>query len=454
MKKNYILDTNVLIRDPECIFKFEDNDVIIPLICIEELDKLKVRDDLTGYNAKQVARKIYNLTQDSQIITGINLPDGGTLRIETNNLNGSLPEGFETSKNDNKLLLIVKNIADNSPEKKTILVTQDIYLTIKAKALGITVQDYENDKIKVEEIYKGKTNISLSFDQINEIYNSKHGLLPEELNIDASEFFPNMFLLAENLSDTDHTTLLKYDGKYIKSFEYLNETAYGVKPRNLEQRMAFELLMDDSIPLVTISGSAGTGKTFLSMAVAMDKVIDKNKYGKIILVRPVVPAGEDIGFLPGTEEEKLKPWMGSFYDALESIYNLKESKKSKDNKNEKAKTKAEELITNLQSKGLIETKTFTYMRGRNLANALVIIDESQEMTPHLAKLMLTRAGDGAKFIMIGDPSDNQIDNTLVNSKTNGFVYVIEHMKKSQLSGHIAFEKVERSPLAKEAEQIL
>lgn len=460
MSKNYILDTNVLIRDPDCLFKFEDNNIIIPLICIEELDKLKMRDDLAGYNAKQVARSIYNLSKDKDLTVGVKLDNGGTLKIETNHLNGdyTLPNGYDEKKADNKLLIITKNIESQS-NLETILVTQDICLTIKGKAIGLKVEDYNNDKITVDKIYKGKENIQLSYDQINEIYDSPNGIVPEELNIDSSNFSPNMFLLAENLSDSEHTTLFKYDGKRICPLEHLNDSAFGVKPRNLEQKMAFELLMDDSLPLVTISGAAGTGKTFLSMAVAMEKVVEQHKYSKIILVRPVVPAGEDIGFLPGTEEEKLKPWMGSFYDALESMFSKSEEKKNKKTgkieKQEKPESiKAEDLISMLQEKGIIETKTFTYMRGRNLARCLVIIDEAQEMTPHLAKLMLTRAGEDARFIMIGDPSDNQIDNTLVNSKTNGFVYVIEKMKNSFLTGHIAFEKVERSLLAKEAEKLL
>lgn len=467
MKKNFILDTNVLIRDPECIYKFEDNNVIIPIVCIEELDKLKLRDDLTGFNAKQVGRHLYQLAQECDVTTtGFKLESGGVIRIETNHLkNNELPDAFDDKKADNKLLIITQNIANENKDIQTILVTQDMYLTVKAKAIGLNVQDYENDKIKIETIYKGKTEINLSYDQINSIYKSENGILPEELGLDATEYYPNMFLLADNLSNPNHTSIFKYDGKVISPLRYENAIAFGAKPKNIEQTMAFELLMDNNLPLVTISGAAGTGKTFLALATALEKVVEKQEYSKIILVRPVVPAGQDIGYLPGTEEEKLKPWMGSFYDALESLFDTKEQRKNnkKDNKKDnkfdsksekKTGNAAEELITLMQEKGIIETKTFTYMRGRNLSKALIIVDESQEMTPHLAKLMLTRAGADARFFMIGDPSDNQIDNTLVNSKTNGFVYVIERMKNSSLSGHIAFEKVERSPLAEEAEKLL
>lgn len=465
MKKNYILDTNVLIRDPDCLFKFEDNNVIIPLVCIEELDKLKQKDDLTGYNAKQVGRELYKLTQNTDLTKGVKLPTGGTIRIETDHLKGELPDAFDDKKADNKLLIITKNLAAENPDIQTILVTQDIYLTIKAKSLGLNVQDYSNDKIKIDKIYTGYKKISLSYDQINELYKNEKGILPADLSIDTTDWQPHMFLLVENLADVEHTCIFKYDGKFIKPLEYDKTQAFGATPRNMEQKMAFELLMDESIPLVTISGAAGTGKTFLSMAVVLEKVLEQRKYGKVILVRPVTPAGDDIGYLPGTEEEKLKPWMGSFYDAVESLMNIKNGKvKKKEAKGsnimtdkydpDASRSKAEDLFSLMQEKGIIETKTFTYMRGRNLDNALVIIDESQEMTPHLAKLMITRAGADARFIMIGDPSDNQIDNTLVNSKTNGFVYVIEQMKSSMATGHIAFEKVERSFLAKEAEKLL
>lgn len=230
--------------------------------------------------------------------------------------------------------------------------------------------------------------------------------------------------------------------------------------------MAFELLMDPDIHFVSITGGAGSGKTILSTAVALQKVIEENVYRKIVFVRPVIPAGNDIGFLPGTEEEKLRPWMGSFYDAIENLVDYKYSSRKVKDKNGKNKRNGEnvekenpefnvdDFIDQFRRQGAIETKTLTYMRGRTFSDSLVIVDEAQEITPHLAKLMLTRAGFGSKFVFIGDPSDNQIDNILVDAKSNGLVYAVEKMKPFDITGHVTLNQVERSPLAKLAEKYM
>ena len=279
--------------------------------------------------------------------------------------------------------------------------------------------------------------------------------------------YPNEFFSIKSTDNSAHETLAKYDGNKIVPLKLSNEKAWGLSPKNREQKMALELLMDEDIQLVTLSGGAGTGKSILSVAAALQKVIESNVYDKIILVKPVVTAGDPIGFLPGTENAKLKPFMDSFGDSIESLMTERSKKQSAEKSNklkknakksseyhEKPAFSAESFLEQYQEAGIIEMKTFAFMRGRTLSNAMVIIDEAQEITPHLAKLMLTRAGQGAKFVMIGDPSDNQIDNTLVDSKSNGLVYVIEKMKPFEITGHISLEEVERSPLAKIAEDCL
>jgi len=275
--------------------------------------------------------------------------------------------------------------------------------------------------------------------------------------------FPNEFLDITSTSDENYELIGKFNGKGIVPLKYANEVAFGLTPINKEQKMAFELLMDPTIDFVTISGGAGSGKTILSTAVALQKVLEEGVFRRVIFVKPVIPAGDDIGFLPGTEEEKLKPWMGSFYDAVENLLTAKDNAKKDKIKNKKDKKTDEHevkktdisvdnFIEKFRKSGAIETKTFTYMRGRTLSNALVIVDESQQTTPHLAKLMLTRAGFGSKFVFIGDPSDNQIDNTLVDEKSNGLVYTIEKMKPFNITGHVTLEQVERSQLSKLAEK--
>jgi len=460
MIKNYIIDTNVMVHDPDFIYKFEDNNIIIPIICIEELDNLKKREGIVGYHARSAAREINNLRKIGDLHQGVTLANGGTIRIELNNNDLScLPNGFDFTKNDTKILAITKNISKNNKEISTILVTKDLYMAIKGDALGIVIQDYQNDKITADELYKGHRKITLSSKLMDEI---QAGGIAMPSGFDFT-LYPNEFLDITSSSDEEYEIIGKFNGKAIVPLKYANEAAFGLTPINKEQKMAFELLMDPKIEFVTISGGAGSGKTIMSTAVALKKVIEQGLFRRVIFVKPVIPAGDDIGFLPGTEEEKLKPWMGSFYDAVENLMDAKDKAK-KDKIIEKKGKKIDEhevkrtqvtvdnFIEKLRRNGQIETKTFTYMRGRTLSDALVIVDESQQTTPHLAKLMLTRAGFGSKFVFIGDPSDNQIDNTLVDEKSNGLVYTIEKMKPFDITGHVTLEHVERSQLSKLAEK--
>ena len=462
MIKNYIIDTNVMVHDPNFLYNFQDNNIIIPIICIEELDNLKKREGIVGYHARIAARELNNIRKLGNLNEGVKLPSGGTLKIELNHSDTAcLPNGFEFSKNDTKILAIAKNISSDDDKIQTILVTKDLYMAIKSDALGIITQDYENDKINTDELYKGNTQMILSEEEISKIYLGGL-LLPKNL---VNEIYPNEFISIRREDDSELEMLAKFNGKKIVPLKYDKEVAWGLKPINKEQKMAFELLMDSDISFVTISGGAGSGKTILSTAVALQKVIEQGIYRRIIFVKPVVPAGEDIGYLPGTEEEKLLPWMGSFYDAIENLMDFKDS-----NKKEKIKTKkpkksdnaflkkpeisVDDFIDQFKKNGVMETKTFTYMRGRTLTDALVIVDEAQQTTPHLAKLMLTRAGFGSKFVFIGDPTDNQIDNILVDEKSNGLVYAIEKMKPFDITGHVTLEQVERSPIAEIAEKYM
>jgi len=462
MIKNYIIDTNVMVHDPDFIYKFEDNNIIIPIICIEELDNLKKREGIVGYHARNAAREINNLRKTGDLHEGVTLANGGTIRIELNNSDTScLPNGFDFTKNDTKILAITKNIAASNKDISTVLVTKDLYMAIKGDALGILTQDYQNDKITSDELYKGHRKITLSTKLMDEI---KNGGIAMPSDFDFT-LYPNEFLDITSSDDEEYELIGKFNGKAIVPLKFESEFAFGLTPINKEQKMAFELLMDPEIELVTISGGAGSGKTIISTAVALKKVIEQGLFRRIIFVKPVIPAGDDIGFLPGTEEEKLKPWMGSFYDAVENLMDAKDkAKKEKIKQKDKKIKKIDEhevkrtqvtvdnFIEKFRKSGQIETKTFVYMRGRTLSDALVIVDESQQTTPHLAKLMLTRAGFGSKFVFIGDPSDNQIDNTLVDEKSNGLVYTIEKMKEFTSTGHVTLEHVERSDLSKLAEK--
>jgi len=463
MIKNYVIDTNVMIHDPNFLYNFSDNHIVIPIIAIEELDNLKRREGLVGFNARRVAKELQFIMQKGDIQKGIVLESGGTIRVELNHLDTSwLPNGIDTGKNDTKIIAVAKNLAavETIP---TILVTKDLYMSIKASSLGVECQDYQNDKINTEEIFTGYRDYEMESDKINLVYSG--GLdLPEDL---IGNIYPNEFIHIKSSDKPGHEVLTRFDGKRIVPLKYVNEKAWGLTPINREQKMAFELLMNPDIHFATIIGGAGSGKTILATSTALQNVIEANRYRKIVFVRPVVAAGNDIGFLPGDEKDKLRPWMGSFYDAIENLTDLKETSReasrelTKDGVKDGAKATVrfhkpsftvEDFIEQYRQRGIIETKTFTYMRGRTFTNALIIVDEAQEMTPHLAKLMLTRAGRDSKFIFLGDPSDNQIDNHYVDSKSNGLIYTVEKMKPYTITGHVTLKRVERSPLAKIAEQ--
>ena len=456
MIKNYVIDTNVMIHDPHFMYNFSDNNVIIPILCVEELDNLKKREGLVGFSARNVAKELRKVMELGDISQGIKLPNGGTLRVEINKSDTDvLPGGVDRTKNDSKIIAVVKNLQESNKDIQTILVSKDLYMTIKASSIGIEVQDYKNDKIESDDIYKGYRDIELSSSDIDKIYTG--GLdLPSFVK---EPVYPNEFFHIKSNDRAGHEVLTRYDGKRLVPLKYANETAWGLTPLNREQKMAFELLMNPDIHFATIIGGAGSGKTILATATALQNVIETNKYRKIVFVRPVVAAGNDIGFLPGSEKDKLKPWMGSFYDSIENLVDLKEKAQKHhhqhSNKNIAYSTKehstVDEFIEEYRQKWIIDTKTFTYMRGRTFTNALIIVDEAQEITPHIAKLMLTRAGQESKFVFLGDPSDNQIDNSYVDAKSNGLIYTVEKMKPFDITGHVTLKRVERSPLANIAE---
>ena len=337
MIKNYVIDTNVMIHDPDFFMKFDDNNIIIPIPCIEELDNLKNRDGLVGFQARNTARELQKIRMqtDESLHAGIKLDSGGILRIELNHMDPSaLPDGMDITKNDTRILAITKNIKESDKVHETILVTKDLYMAIKADALGIKVQDYENDKIKTDKLYSGYRDLYIPSERINRVH--KGGLpLSDFQEYLEEEIYPNEFVHLHSTDDDSHELLSRLKDKKLVPLKYSQEHAWGLFPINREQRMAFELLMDPDVEFVTLAGSAGSGKTILSTAVALQKVLELGVYRKIVFVRPVVPAGTDIGFLPGTEKEKLRPWMGSFYDAIENILSNRYTRPDKEKRSNK-----------------------------------------------------------------------------------------------------------------------
>ena len=452
IRKNYVLDTNVLLHDPTCIYNFKGNNVILPMVVLEEIDSLKSRDGLCGCQARQAVRELSKMVEgkaQQSIQSGIELEQNIVLRIEMNGYHNmtEITDELDLKKNDNRILLTTLSIKKKDLNMPTILVSKDICMRLKAEAFGIESEDYETDRIALDDLYRGYATATLTSADIDTIYDT--GLnCPKRIKL-----YPNQFLLIHAKDDPARSAIVRFNGEKLVSLQHESRSAWGLTPINLEQKMAFELMMDDDVKFVSVTGGAGSGKTILATAVALEKVIEQHKYRKIVFVRPVVPAGDDIGFLPGNEEEKLRPWMGSFYDAFENLMYCGRSRKPKKNYSED-NVSVDAIIENLKSSGVIDMKTFTYMRGRTLSDAIVIVDEAQETTPHIAKLMLTRAGQNSKFIFIGDPTDNQIDNALVDSHSNGLVYLVDKLKESTLTGHVTLSQVERSPLARLAEKAL
>ena len=451
-RKNYVLDTNVLLHDPACIYNFKGNNVILPLVVLEELDSLKSREGLCGCQARQAVRELSKIVEgkaQQSIQDGIALGKSILLKIEMNGYHNmaEYTDELDLKKNDNRILLTTLSIRKREPEMATILVSKDICMRLKAEAFGLETEDYETDRIVLDDLYAGRAEAVLPSKEIDQIYD---GGLPCPKRI---RLYPNQFLLIRAKDDPARSSVVRFNGEKLVPLQFENRSAWGLYPLNLEQKMAFELMMDDAVKFVSVTGGAGSGKTILATAVALEKVIEQHSYRKIVFVRPVIPAGEDIGFLPGDEEEKLRPWMGSFYDAFESLMYCGRNRKPRKNCSDD-NVLVDSIIDNFKNSGVIDMKTFTYMRGRTLSDAFVIVDEAQETTPHIAKLMLTRAGQNSKFIFIGDPTDNQIDNALVDSRSNGLVYLVEKLKESPLTGHVTLNQVERSPLARLAEKAL
>lgn len=458
MKKIFIIDTNVLLHDPQAIFRFQDNDVVIPLIAIEEMDNQKRRQDEVGRNARRVAKLIDELRHKGKIFEGVELENGGTLKVELNHQKiEMLSGGLQQFKADNRILAVAMAYQEEFPDRKVALVTKDIYLRIKADVAGIEAQDYKTDKVNIEELYSGAVDLQVPPELINQFYTNS--FIPwDKADDDPEALYANQFVSLVDINNSGQSALCRYnaDKKGLVPLLFASTEAWGIRARNKEQRYAMELLMDDNIKLVTLVGQAGTGKTLLAVAAGLEKTIDLETYKKLVVTRPVIPLGNDIGFLPGDKDEKMRPWMSPIYDNLEYIFGSgKESKKDKGDKNDREKPKSSNIETTIhyfKEKGQLELEALTYIRGRTMPRQYIIVDEAQNLTPHEVKTILTRAGEGTKVVLTGDP--HQIDHPYLDSSSNGLTYVVEKFKGVKLAGHVTFVKGERSDLAQIAAELI
>ena len=440
MKKIFVVDTNVILHDPTAILRFEDNEIVLPIAVIEELDRFKKQPEMTGRNAREVSRTLDTLRKQGHLTTGVKLSNGGTLRVALGDRHTlkELPAELDGGVADNSILAVGMQCKQqcNCP---VIVVSKDTNLRIKADALGLNAEDYETDKVDVDELYTGTTEVLVDSVQIGEFFNA--GFLTLE-----QEFLPNQDITLINSTNPSHTALGMVEGNSKRIIHLATLPKLGVsriQPRNREQRFALNLLLQDSIKLVTLVGKAGTGKTLLAIAAGLQKVADEKLYSRLLISRPVVPMGKDIGFLPGNINEKLTPWMQPLYDNFDLIFGTEASDKPGN-----WRRGHEELI----EMGMLQIEPLTYIRGRTIPQQFLIIDEAQNLTPHEVKTIITRAGEGTKVVLTGDP--DQIDNPYIDAASNGLTYVVERFKHEPLAGHITLTKGERSSLAERATALL
>ncbi|WP_050614648.1 PhoH family protein [Bacillus testis] len=442
MNKIYVLDTNVLLQDPYSIFSFEQNEVVIPAVVLEEVDSKKRNLDEVGRNARLVSKLIDNLRKSGKLHETIQLHNGGSIRIELNHKYFlQLQEIFVEKTNDNRILAVAKNLSleEEAKEngKEVILVSKDTLVRVKADALGLNAEDFLNDRVvELDHIYSGFNELYIPKEALDLFYEKGDLLLADLAN---HPFYPNQFLLMKDSlgGKSSAIGMVDNEARKVRKLIFDQERVWGIKARNAQQMMAIELLLREDLPFVTMIGKAGTGKTLLALAAALMQTEDLGKYQKLLVARPIVPMGKDLGYLPGEKAEKLRPWMQPIYDNLEFLFNTK---------------KPGELDGILAGINSIEVEALTYIRGRSIPEQFMIIDEAQNLTKHEVKTILTRVGERSKIILMGDPE--QIDHPYLDEHNNGLTYAIEKFKDQGISGHIKLIKGERSSLAQLAANIL
>lgn len=442
MKKNFVLDTNVLLNDPNSLYAFEENNVIIPIYVLEEVDSFKKAMSELGKNARTVSRVLDELRGNGRLVDGVPVNDsGGILRVAF--ASKELPSEFALLGNtaDSRILAVANQIQKENTDTPCIFVTKDINLRVRGAALGLQVMDYMADKVHVDDLYSGRFEKTVDDALVQKLFSSGEAEIPPETD-DDEKMPPNSFAVLHGASGGGSAIVrVQSDGKTARVLKGSGPNVWGIRPRNKEQHFAFELLLDDNIRLVTLVGQAGTGKTLLALAAGLQKAAEEQVYQRLLVSRPVFPLGKDIGFLPGDVNEKLRPWMQPVHDNLELLLGIS-------GRDKRTGRSSDELF----DMDMVHIEPLTYIRGRSIPSQFILVDEAQNLTPHEVKTIITRAGDDTKIVLTGDPY--QIDNPYVDATNNGLVHVVKRFKGEAIAGHITLSKGERSHLAERAADLL
>lgn len=454
--KHFVLDTNVLLHNPEALFLFEDNHVVIPFTVIEELDSFKKNNDEIGRNARQVIRHLDALRQKGKLSEGVQWNGhGGTVKIELNN--PDVPPHVSAQTPDNRIIAVAWHLARAG--KRTIFISKDINARIKSDALGIPTEDFEAHKVDADRLYTGYLEVDAPGELINRLYQEKQVPLADLMEHMATavsaeqpaepraprevpQLVANQFVMLRDQDDPSHTGL----GRRLAETEHLipvtgpRKHVFGIVARNVQQTMALDLLLDDEIKLVTLLGTAGSGKTLLALAAGLTKLLNEQRYSRVLVARPIMPLGRDIGYLPGGVEDKLGAWMQPIFDNMTYLL----STRGAASQHAESKT-PEQRIKSLVDSGQVVMEPLTYIRGRSIPGQYMIVDEAQNLTPHEVKTIASRVGEGTKLVLTGDVK--QIDNPYLDASSNGLSYMVEALKGNGIVGHVMLAKSERSNLA-------
>jgi len=441
-KKNYVIDTSVFLSDADCIYKFGNADIFICLKVLEEIDKHKKRQDSVGFNARKIIKTLDELRSKTSLTKGVRIDKGkGILKVIDER--GNLSKTLDSRVPDHVILSSALWVKENFSNRKTVMLSRDINMRVIADSVGLLSEDFTTLQVvdDADKIYSGFAQLVVDDEMIDQFYEGEDILIPSELSYSQKvKLYAHQFVMLISSANEKKTALgrfINYNQPLLRTKKWNGNLSWGIVPRNKEQSFAYDLLFDDNIPLVSLIGKAGSGKTLMAIAAGMEQSvgIGENKYKKIVVSRPVQPLGKDIGFLPGSMHEKMMPWLMPIQDNMQFILG-----------NDKV------MLRDYMEKGQIELEALTYIRGRSISDAFIIIDEAQNLTAHEVKTIITRVGENTKIVLTGDIE--QIDNVYTNETSNGLAYAVERFKSSTLSGHVTFTKGERSRIATLASKIL